>query len=142
MLMDKPVIHNNTITIPSNLEYLIVVDEFVEGILRGYGADESLVADIAISVSELVNNSISHGNAADTTKLVSVSVKCNNSEVAITITDEGQGFDPKCLESPLSEENLLKDSGRGIFIVQQLMDDIDVEITDRGTKIIIKKNIQ
>lgn len=140
--MDKPVIHNNTITIPSDLAYLTVVDEFVEDILRGYGAVESLVADIAISVSELVNNSIAHGNALDSTKSVTVSVKCSNSEVIITITDEGQGFNPDDIESPLDEANLMKDSGRGIFIVQQLMDEVDVDVSDRGTKIVIKKKIK
>jgi len=140
--MDKPVIHNNTITIPSDLTYLTVVDEFVEGILRGFGAVESLVADIAISVSELVNNSIAHGNALDSTKSVTVSVKCSDSEVIITITDEGQGFNPDDIESPLDEANLMKDSGRGIFIVQQLMDEVDVDVSDRGTKIVIKKKIK
>ena len=60
--MEKPVITGNIIKVPSDAEFLSDVDMFIEGILRGYGADESVVADIAISVSELVNNAINHGN--------------------------------------------------------------------------------
>ena len=60
--MKEPVIKGNTIIVPSSLEYLTNIDDFIEGILRGYGTDDSAIADIAISVSELVNNSVSHGN--------------------------------------------------------------------------------
>jgi len=56
--MKRPVIKGNTIVVPSSHDYLPTVDEFVEGILRGWGTDESVIADIAISVSELVNNAI------------------------------------------------------------------------------------
>ena len=62
--MDKPIISGDTITIPSRQEFLSDVDLFVEGTLRGYGAGESVIADIAISVSELVNNAVLHGNKA------------------------------------------------------------------------------
>lgn len=139
--MKKPIITGNTIKIPSDLNYLAVVDEFVEGILRGYGADESIIADIAISVSELINNSVNHGNKAETEQPVEVSVNKNGDNVSISITDQGSGFDPEEIADPLAEENLLKNAGRGIFIVKSLMDSIEVETTDRGTKITITKAI-
>ena len=60
--MDKPTITGNRITVPSDTQFLTDVDVFIEGILRGFGVNESLIADIAISVSELVNNAITHGN--------------------------------------------------------------------------------
>ncbi|MCM2273077.1 MAG: ATP-binding protein, partial [candidate division Zixibacteria bacterium] len=60
--MDKPVISGDTIVVPSSTEHLADVDLFIEATLRGYGAQESVIADIAISVSELVNNAILHGN--------------------------------------------------------------------------------
>ena len=139
--MKKPIITGNTISIPSNLEYLSVVDEFIEGLLRGYGADESIIADIAISVSELLNNSISHGNQSKEEVPVTVSINKNGHDVSITITDEGTGFDPTEIADPLAEENLLKNTGRGLFIVKSLMDDVEVKTTDKGTSTTITKKI-
>lgn len=139
--MKKPIITGNTIKIPSDLNYLATVDEFVEGILRGYGADESIIADIAISVSELINNSVNHGNQADSEQPVEVTVNKKGDNVSISITDQGSGFDPGEIADPLAEENLLKNAGRGIFIVKSLMDSIDVETTAKGTIITITKKI-
>ena len=139
--MNEPVIKGNTITTPSSLEYLTNIDDFIEGILRGYGTDESIIADIAISVSELVNNSVSHGNQASENKTVSVSIDRKGDDVSITIQDQGTGFDPDAISNPLDEANLLKDTGRGIFIVKSLMDKIEVKTTDGGTSITITKSI-
>ncbi len=139
--MHEPIIKGNMITIPSSLEYLTNIDDFIEGILRGYEVDESIIADIAISVSELVNNSVSHGNKLDSSKTVSVSISQKNSDVEIVITDQGQGFDPQTISNPLDEVNLLKDTGRGIFIVNALMDTVDVKTTESGTTTTITKSI-
>ena len=139
--MNEPVIKGNTITTPSSLEYLTNIDDFIEGILRGYGTDESIIADIAISVSELVNNSVSHGNQASENKTVSVSIDRKGDDVSITIQDQGTGFDPDAISNPLDEANLLKDTGRGIFIVKSLMDKIEVKTTAGGTSITITKSI-
>ncbi|HEX2897394.1 MAG TPA: ATP-binding protein [candidate division Zixibacteria bacterium] len=140
--MQKPEISGNRITIPSNHEFLSDVDMFIEGILRGYGADESIIADIAISVSELVNNAISHGNAQNEGKKVIVEIDKNSDKVSISVLDEGTGFNPNSLDDPLAEENLLKEVGRGIFIVKSLMDSVDIIPSPRGTKITMTKTIK
>ncbi len=139
--MKRPIISGDTITIPSSQEYLTDVDVFIEGILRGYGADESMIADIAISVSELVNNAICHGNKSSGEKTVKVSISRNGSKVAITIADQGGGFDPNHIEDPLADENLLKEAGRGIFIVKNLMDSIEFTDIAGGTAVIITKQL-
>jgi len=140
--MQKPQISGNCITIPSNQEFLSDVDMFIEGILRGYGADESIIADIAISVSELVNNAIAHGNAQNETKNVTVEISKNSDKVSISVQDEGSGFNPNSLDDPLAEENLLKEVGRGIFIVKSLMDSVNIVPSPRGTKITMTKTIK
>lgn len=140
--MQKPTIRGNCITIPSDLEYIADVDSFVEGIIRGWGADESLIADIAISVSELVNNAVAHGNKASPDKEVAVEVAQNDGSVTVTVTDQGGGFDPDAIDDPLKDENLLKAVGRGMFIVKSLMDKVDVRATDSGTTTAISKTIQ
>jgi len=139
--MIKPVIKGNSIAIPSDQEFLADVDIFIEGILRGFGADESTVADIAISVSELVNNAILHGNKSITSKSVTVTVSKENGSVAVSVADQGSGFDPLSVESPVDDENLLKEVGRGIFIVKSLMDNVAIEATSSGTTIRITKSI-
>lgn len=139
--MIKPIISGNTISVPSDPEYLADVDIFIEGILRGYGADESTIADIAISVSELVNNGITHGNKLSPDKRVTVTIGRNNSKVEIRVTDQGTGFNPDDIADPIAEENLLKEVGRGIFIIRSLMDSVEIESTDQGTKTIIQKTI-
>ncbi len=133
--MQKPMITGNRISIPSTQEYLPDVDIFIEGILRGYGINESIIADIAISVSELVNNAIDHGNKKNEEKRVTVTIEKNSEAVSLTVTDEGAGFNPDELDDPLAEENLLKEVGRGIFIVRSLMDKVDIMPSKKGTKI-------
>ena len=139
--MKKPVISGDTITIPSSQEYLNDVDVFIEGILRGYGADESVIADVAISVSELVNNAINHGNKSSEAKSVKVTISRNGKNISITILDEGEGFNPEEIEDPLADENLLKEAGRGIFIVKSLMDGVKIDQQNGGTAITITKSI-
>ena len=131
--MQKPIITGNRISIPSTQEYLPDVDIFIEGILRGYGINESIIADIAISVSELVNNAIDHGNKKNEEKRVTVTIDKNSGAVSLIVTDEGTGFNPDELDDPLAEENLLKEVGRGIFIVRTLMDTVDIAPSKAGT---------
>lgn len=139
--MNKIIITGDTIIVPSSTDHVADVDLFVEGLLRGWGADESIIADIAISVSELVNNAIVHGNKADMSKTVSVKVTREKDSAVITITDKGKGFDPDGIANPVADENLLKEVGRGIFIVKSLMDSVAFESVHDGTVITIKKAI-
>ena len=139
--MKRPVIVGNRITVPSSHDYLPTVDEFVEGILRGWGTDESIIADIAISVSELVNNAIVHGSKMNSEKEVSVEIARSDGRARITVSDPGTGFDPQRIADPLADENLLKEVGRGIFIVRSLMDTVDIEVGASGTAITITKSI-
>ena len=139
--MRKPVIQGDTIRVPSDPEYLSDVDIFLEGTLRGFGTDESVVADIAISVSELVNNAMLHGNKSSGDKTVTVKIKRENDSVTVIVSDEGGGFDPTDIPDPLAEENLMHEVGRGLFIVRSLMDQVDITPTDRGTTVAITKAI-
>ncbi len=140
--MKKPTIIENTIKIPSSQEYLPDVDSFLEGILRGYGIEESLIADIAISVTEMVNNGIIHGNKSDINKEVAVSILYKNSVLEITIIDQGEGFNPNGIENPIDDRNLLREVGRGIFIVNSLMDDVRFDVQySKGTRVILSKHL-
>ncbi len=140
--MDKPQILPDGIKIPSSTDFLADVDQYLEERLVGAGIDTSTVTDLAISVSELVNNAILHGNKSDLSKSVHINITIDSSEVRIVVTDEGeQGYNPEELENPIADENLLKEVGRGLFIVRNFVDDLRVEQVDSGgTRVeIIKK---
>ena len=139
--MEGPVIRGNSITIPSHQDHLVAVDEFLEGTLRGFGIDESTIADIALSVTEVVNNGIIHGNKSDPNKALTLTIDKDNNILKFVITDEGEGFDPSCVDDPLKEENLLKEVGRGIFIIRSLMDSVDFENTPEGVRVTITKTV-
>ncbi|HDL03544.1 MAG: ATP-binding protein [Candidatus Zixiibacteriota bacterium] len=140
--MDKPIITESSIKIPSSQEFLVDVDGFLEGRLVKHGVDKGVIADIAISVTEIVNNAIVHGNKSVFEKAVTVEIKAENSEVEIVITDEGDGFDPHNIKSPIEDDNLLKEVGRGIFITRALMDKVDIDSgPGRPTRVTLSKHI-
>ena len=139
--MLKPEISGNTITVPSSLDYLAAVDDFVEGLLIDWGVEKPVVTDIAIAVSELVNNAVSHGNLGESDRPVEVAVTRRGTTVSVRVTDSGGGFDMESLESPVEDDNLLRQVGRGIFIVRSLMDRVDVEHTGSGTAVTIHKQV-
>jgi serine/threonine-protein kinase RsbW len=110
--------------IPNSQNNLAEADDFIESNLETLGIDKSLIADIAISATELINNAILHGNGGDTSKKVKIRLEVDNKTVIIDIVDQGKGFDPTIIPDPLAEENLLKEVGRGIFIARSLVDEL------------------
>lgn len=139
--MTGPIIKNNTITIPSLEDYLPDVDNFVEGLLENCGLDKSLIADIAISVTEAVVNAIIHGNKSILEKVVTVTVNKTKAAIEIIVVDQGEGFNPENIDNPIDDDNLLKEVGRGIFILKSLMDDVIIVPLATGTKITLIKNL-
>jgi serine/threonine-protein kinase RsbW len=131
----------DSITIPSSPDRISEVDEFLEDWLRKRGVAENTIADLAIAITELVNNAINHGNKQQQDKKVTLTMRYGDGEVEASITDEGEGFDPDDIPDPLAEENLLKEIGRGIFIVRSLMDSFAYKSRSGGgtTVSIVKK---
>lgn len=132
----------DAITIPSALDQIANVDEFVEGWLRRRNVPENMIVDLAIAITELVNNAIKHGNKKDQNKMVTVRLLIKDGKAQATIADQGNGFDPEAVPSPIAEENLLKEIGRGIFIVRSLMDDVEYSFPKGGgTAVTITKRV-
>jgi serine/threonine-protein kinase RsbW len=103
---------------------------------RSIGLDEEAVHWVGVAVRECVINAIKHGNQSDTAKHVFVEfetlVRDEIPELAIRVRDQGMGFDPETLANPLEPENLLKSSGRGIFLIRNFMDDVRLERAPEG----------
>jgi len=94
---------------------------------------------LAIAVTELANNAVIHGNKRDPGKKVFVNIDVVDAEVRLTIRDQGKGFNPDTLSNPLDPENLLRESGRGVFIVRALMDEVFYDFSQGGAQVTIVK---
>ncbi|MEW5922389.1 MAG: ATP-binding protein [Candidatus Zixiibacteriota bacterium] len=140
--MEKPILTENSIRIPSSQEFLVDVDSFLETRLEKMGVEKPTIADIAISVTEIVNNAIVHGNKSVFEKAVTIEVTHHNSDIIIIVADEGDGFDPEKIENPIEDGNLLKEVGRGVFITRALMDEVDIDAKPgRPTRVTLVKHI-
>jgi serine/threonine-protein kinase RsbW len=128
--------------IPSSQDYLARADDFLEDALSNHGLDRSAITDLAISTTELINNAIVHGNKLDPDKLVTVILEFFDDRLTISIIDQGDGFSPDNIPSPIADENLMKEAGRGIFIVRSLVDDLQIEAhPEGGTRMVIIKKL-
>lgn len=109
------------------------VPDFVTDIQEKSQLEEDTTGNLMLLLSEAVTNAIVHGNKLDENKKVEVEVQINSEIIISTVKDHGEGFDPQAANDPLKEENLLKDSGRGIFLIKEISDSVDY--LDNGTKI-------
>ena len=93
---------------------------------------------IELALQEALANAIRHGCKGDASRKVQCIVNCESGgEVLIVVRDPGTGFDAKTVPDPLAGENVLKSSGRGIFLISQLMD--EVAFGDGGRELRMKK---
>lgn len=129
------------LVIPSLLEKLSEVEELTEKAAEQHGILEDDKDNLAIAITELTNNAIIHGNKFDHQKKVTISFYFEDKEVSVYIKDQGPGFDPLAIGNPLDPENLLKESGRGIFILKSIMDDVQFHVSEFGTEVKIVKKI-
>lgn len=98
---------------------------------------EDRFRNILIAVSELVMNAIVHGNKEEESKKVRVTVEYDKDIMRIKILDEGGGFDfDKSLKAKLPDD-VMKESGRGLFIVKSLIDKVETRNTGQGSEIIL-----
>jgi len=102
---------------------------------RTVGLDEDAAHWVGVAIRESVINAIKHGNRNDASKRVFVEFETRVQQVAellIRVRDQGEGFDPEELANPLAPENLLKSSGRGIFLIRNFMDDVQLRRAPEG----------
>jgi serine/threonine-protein kinase RsbW len=109
---------------------------------RQAGFQEDDENDIAMAVRETMVNAVVHGNRYSAKKRVHLGVETTGGQIVITIGDEGEGFDLSSLPDPLAAENLMRQSGRGILLIQAFMDEFDLHPrSGGGTEVRIAKNL-
>jgi serine/threonine-protein kinase RsbW len=126
----------------STLESVNKAEEMADQVAAQAGLDEDTRGGFSMAVREAIINAVLHGNAYDTAKRVNLSFEQNGRELIVTITDEGTGFIPDEVPDPLAPENLLKQSGRGIFLMRAFMDEVRFRKLNPGTEIILIKRLQ
>jgi serine/threonine-protein kinase RsbW len=131
----------------SAFEMLDFVQVVSDHLARGVGLDEDSLHWVSVAIRESVINAIKHGNRNDAGKHVFVefeaATRSDVGELAIRVRDEGEGFDPDTVANPLDPENLLKSSGRGIFLIRNFMDDVRLQrAPEGGMEIRMVKRVQ
>lgn len=110
----------------STLESVDQAEDAVLREARQLGFDEDEQGRIGIAVRECMVNAVVHGNRYNARKKVRLTVESTPQKLEIRIGDEGEGFDVASLPDPLAEENLLRQSGRGVMMIQAFMDEFEV----------------
>ncbi|MFQ5583573.1 MAG: ATP-binding protein [Calditrichia bacterium] len=128
----KPV---ETLKIPSDLKHIEKVEKFSQKICKKMGLSEEQSDNMAIALTELAVNAMVHGNKEDPQKKVTIQADFEEDRLRVSITDEGGGFDPGDIPNPTNPQNLWKEHGRGIFLVQNLIDEVSFSTTPEGMKI-------
>ena len=114
------------LVLASRIVWLDVVQTIAEDLASLVGLDEDGRFAVSMALREGVNNAIVHGNRRDETKEIEVVLVPHSDRLEIRIKDEGTGFDHQGLPDPLSPQNLLASSGRGVFLIKSYMDDVDL----------------
>lgn len=125
----------------STLETVDKAEQAASRIATESGFAEDEVMQIAMAVREAAVNAVLHGNAYDPEKKVALEFERTGHDLVITIRDQGKGLDPASIPDPLAPENLLKTSGRGIFLIRSFMDDVKIHPSSTGTEIKLIKHV-
>ena len=130
----------------STMDMLDLVQVVSDHLGRLAGLDEDSVHWVGVAVRESVINAIKHGNGGDAGKHVHVEFtpleRQSSAGLAIRVRDEGPGFDPATLPDPLAPENLLKASGRGIFLIRSFMDEVVLQrAREGGMEVVMVKRV-
>ncbi len=125
----------------STLESVNKAEEMADKAASQAGFDEDARGGISMAVREAMINAVMHGNGYSSDKRVKLSFEQSGGNLVITITDEGEGMNPEAVPDPLAPENLMKQSGRGIFLMRAFMDDVKFRKLEPGTEITLIKRV-
>lgn len=127
--------------IPSDPREIMAVEKFLEEINARLRLDEMKFNKLLVATTEAVNNGIIHGNRRDRSKKVLLRVDINSSTMTVRVRDEGKGVDVETIPDPLAEENLLRENGRGVFLIRSLMSSVDFEKFDDGWEVTMRMEL-
>ena len=129
-------------SLDSTLESVDSAEELAVNVAQRAGFDEDDLMKIGMAVRESMVNAVVHGNRYNAHKKVRLLVTHSRERFTIRISDEGEGFDFESLPDPLAPENLMRTSGRGIFLIRSFMDEFEMRHRDpQGTEVTLVKYV-
>ena len=125
----------------STMDSVAEVEAAAEKLAHEAGLDEDECFHVTIAVREAAINAALHGNKLDIHKEIKASLENTGEALVFVIEDEGEGLDPNTLPDPLAPENLLRGSGRGIFLIRSFMDEVNFRQLHPGTELTLIKRL-
>ncbi|MGH9446040.1 MAG: ATP-binding protein [Terriglobia bacterium] len=136
----NPESHIVEVSLESKLQSVETAEEIAEEVCAKAGFNDEDLHKIGMAVHESVINAIWHGNHNDASKRVWLRFQIHPDRLEVHIRDQGSGFEPGRIPDPLESENLLKVSGRGIFLIRSFVDEFRVEnLQGQGTEVTLVK---
>jgi serine/threonine-protein kinase RsbW len=129
-------------TLESTLASVNKAEQAAAEVAAKSGFDEDDSGRIAMAVREATVNAVLHGNHYDPSKRVTITFESTPDTLTVAVRDEGSGLDPATLPNPVAPENLLKQSGRGIFLIRAFMDEVHFRTISPGTEITMIKFVR
>lgn len=127
------------LVISSEHEHLDRIVDETEAFVQAFVDDEDFVYRAVFLTTEAVTNAMEHGNAYDPAKRVIIDFCMLPDEMTVTVEDQGAGFEPSQVVDPLQHENLLNDSGRGVFLLEQMADEVAYDLGGRRVRFVLKR---
>ena len=127
---------NQKLLIPSKSENIVLVEKLVDDVCDLFDIKEEIYGHILVALTEAVNNGLQHGNKANPDSNIEVTFKVKDDTLYFTVKDQGPGFDYDNLPDPTDPQNIEKPTGRGIFLMKHLCDNVTFE--EKGTKVVME----
>jgi len=128
-----------TLSLASTLDSVNTVErtayEFAAS--AGFHADD--LGNISLAAREAAANAVLHGNRQDPAKLLDVSLESSPDALTIRVADQGSGFDHDSIPNPVAPENILRQCGRGIFLIRTFVDELRFRNLHPGTELTLVK---
>ena len=128
-------------SLSSTMESVSEVEAVAEKMAAEAGLDEDERFHLTMAIREAAVNAVLHGNDYAPSKLITVSFENTGASLVFTIADQGKGLDPDTLPDPLAPENLLRGTGRGIFLIRSFMDEVHFRQLHPGTELTLIKHL-
>jgi serine/threonine-protein kinase RsbW len=130
-----------TFSLSSTMESVGEVEAAAEKLAEQAGIDEEERFRVTMAVREAAVNAVLHGNEYDPAKKITVSLENTGAALVFKIADQGRGLVPEAIPDPLAPENLLRGTGRGIFLIRSFMDEVHFRQLHPGTELTLVKNL-
>jgi serine/threonine-protein kinase RsbW len=127
-----------TLKLKSIPKEILKIEKFLGDINLAIRFGEIQFHNLLVATTEAINNAIIHGNLRDPKKYVTIICKLTNTSLEIKVHDEGKGIEEEDLPDPLDEKNILKENGRGIFLMRHLMDSVKYKRDESGNEVTMK----